>query len=132
MYKLHLKNYNNTAYSDKGKIPLTQFLTEYKYKTRQISGVHLRWLTWLLTGHSPLAYFQHRAQNFSSPECAHCPEEQETSQHFLCECVGYMTIRLRSFGKVFLTMEEISIMDISKIIKYISDTKRLEQDDLFG
>ena len=35
----------------------------YRYKAHKLSGKHLKWITWLLTGHSPLAYFQHKSQS---------------------------------------------------------------------
>ena len=62
-FNLHLKKYNQVALSDKGKTPLTLFLNKYKYRNINISGTHIRWLTWLLSGHSPLAYFQTVANN---------------------------------------------------------------------
>ena len=73
LYNLHLRNYNNTSLSDKGKTPIRMFLQTFRYKGSTLSGSHFRWLTWLLTGHSPLAYFQHKVKNFSSPDCEHCP-----------------------------------------------------------
>ena len=97
------------ALSDKGKTPLTFFLNKYRYKKINITGTHIRWLTWLLSGHSPLAYFQTVANNdkFETQDCEHCPGEAETSQHFLCECIQLMTTRMRIFGKPILTMEDI-------------------------
>ena len=129
---IHLKNYRELDISDKGKTPLTHYLINHRYNSPRMTGTHLRWLTWLFTGHSPLAYFQWRANNFDSPLCKHCPDTQETSAHFLCECVGYMTIRLRTFGKVITTIEEMANTDTKLIISYIKQTGRFEQDDLFG
>ena len=132
LFSIHIKRYKNTALSDKGKIPVESFLHRYRYKDIKISGIRLRWLTWLLTGHSPLAYFQHVANNFDSPDCEHCPGEQETSQHFLCECVGYMTLRLRTFGKVLLNMKELTDFRLIDIIKFVEQSGRLNRDNLFG
>ncbi len=132
MYKTHLRNYSKLNYSTKGKIPLTHYLQQHRYSLTKLTGAHYRWMTWLLTGHSPLAYFQYRANNFDSPDCQHCPGEQETSEHFLCECVGYMTIRLQVFGKFRLTIEDVSTSNINTIIKYVKLTKRFEQENLFG
>ena len=94
----------------------------------------MRWITWLLTGHSPLAYFQHKAQNsnFDTPCCEHCPGEEETTEHFLCKCVGYMTIRLQTLGKCILTMEEIINFRLTHLLKFIELTGRFDKDDLFG
>ena len=134
LHNLHLKEYRNTTFSEKGKIPLEAFLKRYKYSNLNISGKHLKWLTWLFTGHSPLAYFQHRSNNsnFDSPYCETCPGIQETSQHFLCECIQYMTPRLRIFGKVILTYQEITDFKIKDILKFVDSTTRFDRDDLFG
>ena len=134
LFKLHLNKYQQVALSDKGKIPIKLLLNKYKYRNINISGTHLRWLTWLLSGHSPLAYFQTVANNvnFETQDCEHCPGEAETSQHFLCECVRLMTIRLRIFGKPLLTMEEIINSKLNHIIKFVEQSGRLEKEDLFG
>jgi len=134
LFKLHLNKYQQVDLSDKGKIPIKLLLNKYKYRNINISGTHLRWLTWLLSGHSPLAYFQTVANNvnFETQDCEHCPGEAETSQHFLCECVRLMTIRLRIFGKPLLTMEEIINSKLNHIIKFVEQSGRLEKEDLFG
>ncbi|KAL5247005.1 hypothetical protein ACHWQZ_G019016 [Mnemiopsis leidyi] len=132
LFRLHIKQYRNIPISDKGKIPLLTTLQRYKYRTPKLSTAHRRWLTWLLTGHSPLAYFQHRAQNFTSPHCSFCPGEEETSEHFLGTCVGYMTIRLQTLGKCILSLDEIANLKWQNIIKYIRESKRFDIEDLFG
>ncbi|KAL5264058.1 hypothetical protein ACHWQZ_G005228 [Mnemiopsis leidyi] len=128
----HLKEYNKAKLSEKGKTPLLHYLKTCGYRTISNSGTNIRWLTWLYTGHSPLNYFQHKTGNFTTPLCATCGIEEETSEHFLCNCFGYMTIRLRIFGKHILTMEELASYKTDKIIKYVKSTGRLNQADLFG
>ncbi len=132
LYNLHLRSYNNLSLSDKGRIPTSGFLLKYRYNYLNLSGKHFRWITWLLTGHSPLAYFQHKVKNFTSPDCEHCPGDEETSQHFLGECHAYMTLRLRIFGKLRITMEELSNLKLSSIIEYINASNRFNREDLFG
>jgi hypothetical protein len=63
LFNIHLKRYNNIALSDKGKTSIKAYLIKYRYKAHKLSGKHLKWITWLLTGHSPLAYFQHKSHN---------------------------------------------------------------------
>ncbi|KAL5263830.1 hypothetical protein ACHWQZ_G005038 [Mnemiopsis leidyi] len=128
----HLKEYNKAKLSEKGKTPLLHYLKTCGYRTISNSGTNIRWLTWLYTGHSPLNYFQHKTGNFTTPLCATCGIEEETSEHFPCNCFGYMTIRLRIFGKHILTMEELASYKTDKIIKYVKSTGRLNQADLFG
>ena len=64
--------------------------------------------------------------------CMHCPEEEETTEHYLCHCIGYMTIRLRTLGKPILTIEEVAKMKPDLIIKYVQLSGRFDKDDLFG
>ena len=52
LFNLHIKKYKQVALSDKGKTPLTFFLNKYRYKKINITGTHIRWLTWLLSGHT--------------------------------------------------------------------------------
>ena len=53
-----------------------------------------------VTGHSPLGFFQQVSNNrkFAILYCEHCGDAEETSELFLCSYIGYMTIRLRTFG----------------------------------
>ena len=134
LFNLHIKKYKQVALSDKGKTPLTFFLNKYRYKKINITGTHIRWLTWLLSGHSPLAYFQTVANNskFETQDCEHCPGEAETSQHFLCECIQLMTTRMRIFGKPTLTIEELINSKLDHIIKFVEQSTRFDRDDLFG
>ena len=134
LFNLHIKKYKQVALSDKGKTPLTFFLNKHRYKKINITGTHIRWLTWLLSGHSPLAYFQTVANNpkFETQDCEHCPGEAETSQHFLCECIQLMTTRMRIFGKPTLTIEELINSKLDHIIKYVEQSTRFDRDDLFG
>ena len=79
LFKLLLKKYNQVALSDKGKTPLTFFLNKYKYRNINISGTHIRWLTWLLSGHSPLAYFQTVSRSCYGDFLLDTPESSDIS-----------------------------------------------------
>ena len=107
IYGLHLKQYNNLNISSKGKSLLSVWLRKYKYNLFPISGIHLKWLTWLLSGHSPPAYFQYTSGKYPFPDCQHCTGYAETSAHYLAECTEYATIRLRTFGVAISTIEHL-------------------------
>ena len=64
--------------------------------------------------------------------CDHGPGKEETTEHFLCHCVGYMTIRFRTLGNLTLTMEEIGNVKPTKIIEFVRQTRRFDKEDLFG
>ena len=57
---------------------------------------------------------------------------QITSQHVLRNCHTYMTLRLRIFGKLYLSMEDITNLKIGSIIDYIDNSNLFNRDDLFG
>ena len=131
MYELHLKQYTNLNISNKGKQPLKQWLRTNKYNLSTSSGIHLKWITWLLSGHSPLAYFQHKSGQVESPDCKHCPGYPETSEHFLAECVGYATIRLNTLGYIHTTLDHILKLNTRKIIDFINKSGRLDNSNIF-
>ena len=54
------------------------------------------------------------------------------SEHFMCVCVAYMTIRLRTFRKAITTMTDIATSSPGLITKFIKLTGRFDRDDLFG
>ena len=43
-----------------------------------------------------------------------------------------MTLRLQTFGKLTISEEDIQSIKIGKIIEFISKSKRIEREDLFG
>ena len=63
LFSVHLKRYRNNALSDKGKVPAEAYLRKHKYSNFNTRGSEIRWITWLLTGHSPQAFFQQKANN---------------------------------------------------------------------
>ena len=132
MYSLHLKQYKRLNISDKGKIPLYQWLSKHKYKLCTRDSIHLKWLTWLLSGHSPLGYFQHKSKQISSPDCRLCPGEEETTEHFLAQCPGYATLRLNHLGFIITSLDNIINQDTSHIISFICATGRLDEDLIFN
>lgn len=131
LLRKHIKQYSNLNYSDKGKKPLLAYLNKYSYKLPHLSGIEIRQLTWTLSGHSPLAYFQYKCGNFSTPMCKQCNWEEETSEHFLCECPAFMTIRLQTFGYCITPLASLLTLDIGLINKYICRTGRYSASDLF-
>ena len=94
-------------------------------------GTELKWLTWLLSGHSPLAYFQHISGKYPSPDCPHCPGYAETSAHFLAECTEFATLRLKHFGVVITTVEQFLSFNTNKILSYIEESDRLSENLIF-
>jgi len=130
-FKQHLHNYSHNNLSPRGKTPLLLYLTKHKYSLPKLNTLHIKWLTWVLSGHSPLFYFQHKIGKAHSPWCSYCESEPETSEHFLGQCYAYATIRLRTFGHVTMTWSELLSHKPAVLIKYIATTDRFNLDRIF-
>jgi ribonuclease HI len=130
-FSQHIATYKQNTLSDKGKTPLLIYLTRHKYKLAKLSSIQIKWLTWVLSGHSPLYYFQHKIGKVFSPYCPHCYGETETSAHYLGQCVRYATIRLRTFGHITMTWTELLSHTPALIIKYIASTDRFNSERIF-
>ena len=130
-HKQHIARYKKHTYSDKGMIPILAILVSYQSKLICHNKRGLKQLTWLLTGHSPLRYFQNKIGRCSTQYCEHCPEEPETSQHFLCECYGYATTRLQHTGHITMTWNDVANSKTDHILDFIQRSGRLNQDKIF-
>ena len=71
-HRHHLIQYNNKDISEKGKVPILAYLKKHSYSFRNLRVTQLKWLTWMLSGHSPLFYFQHKIGKAYSPMCDYC------------------------------------------------------------
>ena len=127
----HVSEYSKKDISEKGKIPISSILNTYPKKMRQAKGQHLRQLTWLFSGHSPLNYFQYKTGGSKTQTCQQCNEEPETSLHFLGECVAFATIRLRTTGHIVMNWKQIADTNINLIVDYIAATNRLNHSAIF-
>ena len=130
-HQKHIKYYRDLDISDKGKLPISILLSNNSMKTTPLKGNQLKQLTWLFSGHSPLNYFQHKIGKANSQYCQHCPEEPETSLHFLGECWAHSTHRLRNTGHVVMNWEQITKCKITSILDFVSATNRLNHSVIF-
>ena len=61
------------------------------------------------------------------PFCEHCnEEEEETAEHYICDCPAFSWARQQTFGAVFLHSEELKTLDLDVLLQYIRTTKRFE------
>ena len=59
--------------------------------------------------------------------CRHCPDNKESAVHFLLYCPAYSLHRLKHFGTLSPKLDDMFIIHKpAEIIKYVNDTKRLE------
>ena len=128
----HVGIYNKAKISENGKILIKPLLLNNKfYRLNYRNATQARTVTWILTRHSPLAQFQHKAGNFTSPYCEHCPEQEESSEHFIGECIAYSQIRQEIFGATHKSPAQIANIGFNKLFRFIQSSGRLEGDNLF-
>ena len=95
---------------------------------KKLSRQEMRIITGLITGHNTLQkhLVKMKVADFDSPYCEQCLEDvEETTTHFLGQCIKYCNIRHEIFGKQFLSQKELKTARISQILKFVRVSKRL-------
>lgn len=100
-----------------GEISLRTSKELLKFSKKQI-----RIVTGLLTGHCHLNKHLHRIGIINDPICRLCREEEESSQHILCQCVRLMTLRHKHFGSAFLEPEEVRLIPVGRVLAFAVGT----------
>jgi ribonuclease HI len=92
-----------------------------------LSRTKLRMLVGALTGHCWLRKHLHTMGVYTDDlECRACCEEDETTEHVLCECHALARTRLDMLGKAYPSPDEYRTFAIPDILRF------LEKSDLFG
>jgi hypothetical protein len=79
----------------------------------------------LITGHGPFEKHLHKMAIQTSSLCQQCLEEEETVEHFMCDCPAFERIRWKVFstdipyGKEVLNKEEYA-----RILQFMKMTGR--------
>ena len=81
--------------------------------------------TAMITGHGLLQKHLYRMKKADFPDCEECMEwEEETTVHFLCECMAYCAIRFEIFGKQFLDTKDLKTLRLKQILRFVSASGR--------
>ena len=92
---------------------------------KNLTRREIRQSTAMITGHSLLQKHMARMKKADFPDCEQCMEwEEETPEHFLCDCMAYCSIRLEIFGKQFLSKKELKDLKIKQILRFVSASGR--------
>ena len=88
-------------------------------------------ITQIYTGHATLKRHLNLMAIEDDGRCNQCNEEntEETVQHYLAECPAFSRSRRNSLGYISLTTNELPNLKLNKVLKFIKDTKRFEQND---
>ena len=123
----HLNKINQHNIKDLHKTPITNYLLRYSNTLRCNNRKNLSTLTQLLSGQIHLAKNDHHRDMMVVPYCRHCPEIEETAEHFLTTCPRYTIHRLRHFGQPTINFTDlIKEYPPNTIINFANDTKRLD------
>ena len=89
-------------------------------RDRQDYGEMIR----LFTGHNYLNRHSHLLGEAESAECRLCGEEEETSEHVLCECPALNETRFRALGAHQTSADAFSLLPLDSVRGYISLLRR--------
>ena len=84
-------------------------------------------ITQIYTGQSLLQKDLHKIKLADSPICEQCLEEEESVEHYLCECPAFATPRYNNLGGQVIKKEELSHFRLKKILDFIKDSKRFDE-----
>lgn len=91
----------------------------------QHSRRDLRNITAVITGHCLFGRHAERMQIPTNDFCRSCrdEEEEESIQHFLCECPGLARRRFNALGEPFFNdLEEVSSLQLGRLTKFINSS----------
>ena len=98
-------------------------------KIRKYNIKKIKILTQMITGHSTLQRHLEVMKIIPDGTCEQCLDEDETVQHFICDCEAFHSLRREILGEFFLKQEELQHLDLDVLLKYVKRTKRFELDD---
>jgi hypothetical protein len=75
----------------------------------------LRILVGLITGHCPLNRHLHNMGRIDEPICIACRMQDELAFHLLCNCPSLISLRVRTFPKPILSVEEYEGVSASEL-----------------
>lgn len=120
IYKEHVDYYSNVQGLETSK----KFISVSRKTANKIIYLNksdIKLITGMLTGHSTLKYHLHKLGLAEDNICRHCNEEEEKTEHILCDCPALYRKRQKFFGKDYVSPNEIKELDIGKLLEYIKD-----------
>jgi hypothetical protein len=85
----------------------------------------LRILVGLITGHCLLNKHLHNMGLIDEPICIACGMENELAFHLLCNCPSLISLRIRTFLKPILSVEEYEGASASSLLRFALASSRL-------
>jgi hypothetical protein len=79
----------------------------------------------LITEHCPLNKHLHNMCLIDEPICIACEMEDESEFHLLCNCPSVISLRMRTFSKPILNVEEYEGASASALLQFTLASGRL-------
>ena len=92
-----------------------------------LSKGDIRIIAGLLTGHCPLNYHLHKIGKAENNTCRLCQEDEETSEHILCDCPAVASSRLNHFEKAYFEANEVKDSTPGKVVRFIKSLDILQE-----
>ena len=81
----------------------------------------------ILTGYSTLRKHLHRIGRADSAVCRACGEDDETLEHYLCECPAFAGIRVELLSsEPISTLEDLRGIEWRRLRRYVTAAELLE------
>ena len=121
-HKLRLDHWENVPGLRQSKL----LIKPYSYKDiLNLNKESIRKLVGFLTGHCGLRYHLNKLNLSSETECRFCSEEDESSEHILCNCPALHWLRRRIFYKEICTPAEMKNSATKDLLSFIREVVRL-------
>ena len=124
----HQTNWRNLPYCRQTKMMIPSPDPKIWKKIQKYSRRNIMIITQMLTGHCTLQRHLTIMKIEEDPTCEQCCEDEETVEHFLCECPVFAVIRHHTLGKLFLEQTDLPGLKMSQILDFVKKTKRLVLD----
>ena len=130
MKQKHQREWSNPERSDfcrQTKMILPEINSKFWKQLKRYPRHMMNRITQLYTGQSLLQKDLHKIGLADSPTCEQCLEEEESVEHYLCECPAFATPRYNNLGGQAIKKEELQHLKLRKILAFVKDSKRFEE-----
>ena len=118
--------------SKKSLVP-TQALLDNGFSPVAFKHKDMWVLSQVFSGHSALHYFQHIIGHVGSAICPACDESVETSEHFLCSCIAFSSLRHLVFGASPVSLEFVLYhCTVAQVIRFSHLSGRFDRGKFTG
>ena len=131
MIAIHQEDWTNPYKQDhcrQTKMMLPEVNSKLWNQLKKYPRSKMNLITQIYTGHSKLKKHLFRMKLAEDPICEQCLEEEESVEHFLCECPAFARPRYLNLGGLMIKRHELSELSLKRILSFIKESKRFAED----